>query len=312
MIDVILKISTIFVMIFIGYIAVKLKFVPSKAQEELVKLILNINIPCMLLCSITGNEISSDSLMTTVKMFGYSGIYFIVAALGSILLTKLFRIKTENDIGVYQMIFTSINTGFIGFPVTKALFGDAALYFMVLHNIVLNICLYSICTLQLNGTGLKKGMLSKTMKSMINPCIISAVIGILLLFMGIHIPGYIDGIIAPIGDATIPLAMIIVGLQLAEGKIADCFKNKKLILFCIVVMLLRPLAVLCIVSMLPIEEVLKTVLVLGSAFPPVTTISALAANEGRNYKLAADATIITTLMAAITLPAIAMLIHIFI
>ncbi len=311
MTDILLKISTIFIMIFIGFAASRLKFVPSDAQNGLVKMILSINIPCMLICSLTQNELSEGPMAATIKMLCFSAVYFVIAALISELLPKLFRIREPDDIGVYKILFTSINTGFIGFPLTKALFGDETLYFMALHNIVLNICLYSICMIQLNSGNREKDMLKKMIKSMINPCIISAVLGIILLFAGIAIPSYIQGILQPIGDATIPVAMIVVGLQLAEGKIIDCFMNKKLLIFSAITMIVRPVIVLLIVNMLPITAILKVVLVLGAAFPPVTTVSALAANEGKNYKLAADATIVMTLIAAATIPMITMLIHMY-
>lgn len=111
------------------------------------------------------------------------------------------------------------------------------------------------------------------------------------------------------GEVTIPVAMMIVGIQLADGRIADCFLNKKLVLFSAVTMLVWPLFILAILYFVPLPSIIKIVIVLGAALPPATTISAIAANENRNYKLAADGIIVTTLMAIITIPIVAMLIN---
>ncbi|MGI6766814.1 MAG: AEC family transporter [Lentihominibacter sp.] len=71
---------------------------------------------------------------------------------------------------------------------------------------------------------------------MINPCICSAILGIILLFCGIHFPLYIVKILDPIGDSAIPMAMILIGMQLSEGKITACFKDRQLLAFSIIIM----------------------------------------------------------------------------
>ena len=276
----------------------------------MVQVILNICLPCMLICSISKNELKAGMFEDSLRMLSYSIIYFLVAALVSIFLVKIFRVKQSQDIGVYKVIFTSINCGFMGFPITKMIFGDEGLYFMVLHNIILNFYLYSLCTIQLNS-GAQKGEILKALKSIINPCIISAVIGIVMLFAGVHLPEYLDNVLTPLGDSSIPMAMTLVGMQLAEGNIIKCFTNKKLILFSVVTMFVWPIVVLTVVKFIPMYSMVKTILVLGSALPPATTISALAANEGANYKLAADGIIITTLFTILSVPIITMLMSVF-
>ena len=146
---------------------------------------------------------------------------------------------------------------------------------------------------------------------LLNPCIIGAVLGVVLLFAGAEIPSYIAGIMKSVGDVTIPVAMMVVGIQLADGRITDCFRNGKLVVFAVVTMLAWPVLILIIVKFIPMAEILKIVFTLGAALPPATTISALAAYEGRNYKLAADGIIVTTLMSVVTIPFIVMMIDYF-
>lgn len=312
MIEILIKISTIFATILIGYAGAKSKLVSGEAQNHLISLILNINIPCMLIYAISKNEIADDALVVTIEMLLISIAYFIVAAVAAILIVKLCRIKIPTDKGVYKTIFTSINTGFIGFPISSILFGAQGLYFMMLHNIILNVALYSICMVQLSGHKEKKNLITSTLKHLVNPCIISACIGLVLLFAGLHLPQYVNEVIKPIGDATIPIAMLIVGLQLADGKLSDCFLNKKLLLFSLITMIVWPLLLLFLVDLLPIYKMIKIAIILGAALPPATTISALAANEHANYKLAADGIVLTTLLSAISIPMTAILIYAYI
>lgn len=310
MLEIVIKISTVFVMIFMGFAACKVGFIKSEAQTHLVNLILNITLPLMLINSICSNEITADSLQLTIEVLVFSSVYFILAGIVAAILVRMFRVRDLNDKGVYKIIFTSINAGFMGLPITLAVFGEEAVYYMALHNIVLNVVLYFFCIIQLNN-GIKKGAVKKTLKKLLNPCIIGAVLGVVLLFAGAEIPSYIAGIMKSVGDVTIPVAMMVVGIQLADGKITDCFRNGKLVVFSVVTMLAWPVLILIIVKSIPMAGILKIVFTLGAALPPATTISALAAYEGRNYKLAADGIIVTTLMSVVTIPFIVMMIDYF-
>lgn len=310
MLEIVIKISTVFVMIFMGFAACKVGFIKSEAQTHLVNLILNITLPLMLINSICSNEITADSLQLTIEVLVFSSVYFMLAGIVAAILVRMFRVRNLNDKGVYKIIFTSINAGFMGLPITLAVFGEEAVYYMALHNIVLNVVLYFFCVIQLNN-GIKKGAVKKTLKKLLNPCIIGAVLGVVLLFAGAEIPEYIAGIMKSVGDVTIPVAMMVVGIQLADGRITDCFRNGKLVIFSVVTMLVWPVLVLIILKFIPMAGILKIVFTLGAALPPATTISALAAYEGRNYKLAADGIIVTTLMSVVTIPFIVMMIDYF-
>lgn len=307
MLDIILKISTIFIMILIGYGAGRSKVIEREAQKHFVDLLLNITIPCLLFYSIACSQVMAYSPGDSLRMLGYSAIYFLVAAVVAAGLVKLFQIKTSYDIGVYEVIFTSINAGFIGFPVCKMLYDDNILYLMVLHNLVMNIYMYSLGVFQLRKGEVQEDTLKRVIKAMVNPCIIGALLGMALLFGGVHVPVYVTGILQPLGDVSIPVSMIVIGLQLCEGNAVGCFSDRSLTAFCAVKMFVWPVAVFAAVRLLPLSEEVKVVLMLGAAFPPAATISALAENAEKNYKLAADGLVITTLFAMISIAGMAML-----
>lgn len=307
MVGIIIKISAIFVMIFIGYGAGKRKALQPEAQEHLIDLLLNISIPCMLFCSMAGSGREHNSPAEAVKIMGCCAGYFIIAALVAQALVKLFRVKDSGDIGVYKILFTSINAGFIGFPVTKLLFDDTVMFVMVLHNMIMNLYLYSLGIVQLRGGQLKGAGIKRALKGMANPCIAGAAAGLVFLFAGIPLPSYAADILKPIGDAAIPVGMLVVGLQLSEGELAGCFTKKKLVLFSAISMLAWPLLVFLLANWLPLSYGIKTALSLGAALPPATTVSAMAADEGQNYKLAADGIIVMTLLSALSLSVIAVL-----
>lgn len=302
MIDITIKISTIFAMIAIGYGACKLRLINESLQKPLVSLLLNVNIPCMLLCSVTENELNEDMMEMTVLMIVSACVYFLIASGVSKILVRLFKVEHVKDAGVYKVIFTSTNAGFIGFPVAMKVFGSDILYFMILLNIVLSMYLYSLGTMQLKPKNIQRKFDIHSMKSALNLCTMSGIVGILFLFVGVKLPGYVIDVIGPIGDAAIPLAMIIIGIQLSTGSIRTSFLNAKLTVFSVIRLFVWPVIVSIIMHLLAMPEEIKIVFILAAAFPPAATISAIADNEGSNCELAANGIVLTTALSIVSIP----------
>lgn len=306
MIVILTKILIIFAMAGVGFAANKLNLLPDESNKYLISLLINITSPCMLITSIASKELTSATFTATLQVLAGTALFFILGMILSYILVKAMKAPAE-DQGVYMIILTTVNTGFMGFPITKAAFGSEGLYFMAISNIVLNMYLYSLGIVQLNtGNGKFKG-LAATLKPMINPCAIAAVAGILMLFSGLHLPSALNEFLVMIGDVTIPLSMIVVGVQLGGSRIGQIIRNRRLFMVSLFSLILWPLLTFLAVNWLPLETMTKLTLTYAASFPCAVIIVALAAQEGKNSQLAAEGVALTTLLSMITLPIITML-----
>lgn len=300
------KILIIFAMAGVGFGANKLKLLPDESNQYLISLLINITSPCMLITSITSKDLTPSTFTATLQVLIGTVIFFLLGMALSYVIVRSMKAPLR-DQGVYMILLTTVNTGFMGFPITKAAFGNEGLYFMAISNIVLNIYLYSLGILQLNtGSGKFKG-LAATLRPMINPCAIAAVAGIGMLFAGIHIPSALHEFLVTIGDITIPLSMIVVGVQLGGSKLRQVIRNKRLLAVSLLSLILWPLLTFLAVNWLPIQTMSKLILTYAAAFPSAVIIVALAAQEGKNAGLAAEGVALTTLLSMGTLPVITML-----
>lgn len=307
MLVILTKITIIFSMVVVGFIANKAKALPDKSNEYLISLLMNITAPCMLLTSIIGKELTTDTFSATIEVLLGTILFFLVGMILSYGMVKLLGVNPA-DQGVYMSILTTVNTGFMGFPITKAAFGNEALYFMVISNIVLNIYLYSLGILQINMGGKRKFRgWRKTFKPILNMCSLASILGIIMLFSGFKFPSFFDELLTDIGDVTIPLSMIVVGVQLGSSQILQIIKNAKLIFISLANLVLWPGLTFLAVNWLPLHQMTKLILVYGAAFPAAVIIVALAAKEGKNSRLAAEGVAMTTLFSMVTLPIITML-----
>lgn len=311
MLTILIKIIVIFAMIFVGLIANKLNILPAESNKYLVDLLILITSPAMILHAMATGTLNNELLSDTVQILIGSMLFFILVPLISVFLGKFMKNTPPADIGVLTVIMTAVNTGFMGFPITKAIFGDYFFFLIVIANIPLNIYLYLISIFQMNIGRDSNYDFKQTIKSALNPCIVSAIIGAIILFADIHLPDAMLDFFSMVGDATIPLSMIIVGIQLAGSNIGKILKNTDLIKASLINLILIPLITFLAVNWLPLSVGVKLTLVFSACFPCAVATVGVTAKEGHNADLAAEGVALTTTLSLITLPVAATLLSSF-
>lgn len=293
----------------VGFGINRAKVIPSSANKFFVDLLLLVTTPCMILASVTSKEFSSDTAKSTAEVFICTAAFFALAfALGYIICKKVVRINPAEDLGVYIMAFSTVNNGFMGFPITNAIFGGNILYLMIIHNICLTVYIYSAGPFILNlNCGKGKFDLKRLLKTFCNPSTILSAVSIIMLFAGLHLPPLMFDTVSLIGDVTVPLSMLVVGMQLGESNIMRIIKNRSLLIVSAVKMLPLPILVFFLVNWLPVSVDVKVAIVFAASFPTAVVTSALAIMEKKNSLLAAEGVALTTLMSVISIPVCALL-----
>ncbi len=308
MLVIIEKIVSIFIIIFIGFAANRRGILPDQSNKFLVDLLMKITTPCMILSSLTSRELTEDTLVLTFQMILCSVLWFAAACLLSwFFCIKILKMKDNPDVGVYMACMTSINNGFMGFPITMALFGDDVFFFMVLFQMVLNIYLYSAAIIQVNYGGKGSVNLRAAFSHLTNPCMLAAFAGIAMLVLGLPLPSVLAETVDTLGNATVPTSMLVVGLQLGSSKISRVIRNRSLVTVSVTKMLFWPLLTFLAVNWLPLPTAMKIALAFGAAFPTAVASVAITSMENRNAVLAAEIIAFTTLLSIAALPVCALL-----
>ena len=322
------KVLAIFLLMAAGFGVGRLKVLPEGSNATLNVLLIKVVTPCMILSSITSKELTDDTLSMTLQTFAGSVVFFAIAGvLGYFFAKHMLRVSPSSNIGVYTFAFASINTGFMGFPVTLALFGQDIFYLMVMQNVILTVYLYSAGPLMLRlgcesdeilpagtadtvkttGTAGSGSALKSFFMSFWNPNAVASVISLVMLFAGLHLPKLIFEPVQTLGDATIPLSMLLVGIQLSESNISGLIKNGKILAFSLVKMLLLPVLTFLAVNWLPLAVSVKVCLIFAAVFPATVAVVPVAAMENKNSLAAAELIAITTLLSVGTIPLFATL-----
>ncbi|MGN0734793.1 MAG: AEC family transporter [Anaerovoracaceae bacterium] len=301
------KILSIFLIIGVGFVANKVDVMPMAANKYLVGILIRVTCPCMIVASITSNDLQDDTLSLSLLTLAGGAVFFAVSALlGWVLSSKIIKVEPSSNVGVYTYAFGSINSGFIGFPITLAIFGSGILYLMVIHNVVLNLYIYTFGILLVN-LGASGGRLDfrDFLNSFKNINALAAIVSIFMLFAGLKLPTVIFDCVDMIGDATTPLSMLIVGMQLGDCDFREVLKNRKLLGISLLKMLLLPVLTFLLVNWLPLDVSVKVCLIFAASFPVAVAVVPVTSEQNRDSLIAAEMVAITTLFSLAVIPAVA-------
>ncbi|PIT55925.1 hypothetical protein BHC49_05640 [Snodgrassella alvi] len=111
-----------------------------------------------------------------------------------------------------------------------------------------------------------------------------------------------------IGDSSIPVIMLILGMQLATLHIRQIEVAK--ISFALVIrLLISPLWAVLLVYFMPIDLMSKKVLIVLAAMPTAANTTLLSVQFNTRPQLVSTATFISTVLSLITLPVVLMLVQ---
>ncbi len=302
MLIVLIKVISIFSLILMGYIANKTEVLPSSSLPYLTNLLLYITSPCMIMSSIYSNTLSKNLIQSTVEVSIGSIFYFVISSILAYLIIKILKFHPKEDYGMYICAISLVNTGFMGFPITKEIFGNTYLYLMAIQNIFLNIYLVGFTPGVLNiGHKVKTGF-KDFLKGMCSVITLSIIVGLILLFTGIRLPSMLDDIINMLSDATIPVSMIVVGVQLGSSKFKTLISRYNIIVTFVSMFIIPMLTFLVVDNMNFLTVESKVTLIFATAFPTAVMGVIFAEQYNKNSRGMAEIVSLSTLISIATIP----------
>src|SRR4030095_14661122 len=177
----------------------------------------NIGTPCLV----------AHSLMTldiTPKAMAQWMVAVLTAVAGFLALGFIVLRVLKLSINSYLPALTFPNTGNMGLPLALFAFGQEGLAVAVV---------YFTCTATLQftlGISLSAGNLSLS-RLVRTPTIYAVAISITLMLLGLELPTWIENTIGVLGDITIPMMLLTLGVSLAQLKVNELGRN--LLLSCV-------------------------------------------------------------------------------
>lgn len=306
------KMIELFLIIIIGYISCRCGAFGKDARLHVTKLVLNVAIPGITLSSVlTQDNLPGTMEIIRLLLVAFSSYAVLIA--GAYIVPKLLRVRKHEE-GIYRFMTAFANVGFIGYPVTQAIFGDRAVFYTCVFNLPFNFIAFSLGVVFIqssasykNGGTEHAGGPAISYKTFLTPCLISSVLAIILALTGWKGPAIIGDTCTLLGNITTPAALMIIGSSLAEMPVREMFSNVKVYVFALFRLLILPIIIYFIYRSFITDTLLLGECVIISAMPVATNGTMLCLQYDADEKLMAQGTFITTLASLVTIPLLAML-----
>ena len=300
------QMTVMFLMMAVGYLCYKKQILTEEVSKKVSAIVVNVANPCMILSSaLTDQQMRGKELLQTLAIVALMYVFLLVVAQ---LLPNILRIRKESR-GAYAAMTVFANIGFMGFPVLAAMYGNGALLYGAVFQIPFNILIYTygvaVLTRRPDAGGKAELDRIEILKKIFNIGVIACIAAMLIYFLRIPIPSFLQAFITNLGNLTAPLSMMIIGASLAQMPLKELFLDKKLLRFSMVKLLILPAVWMLMVNRVAEQEILRGVCLVMMATPAGSMTAMLAQQYGGDYETASRGVALTTVLSVITMPVLA-------
>ncbi len=253
------NIIVLFAFIAIGYWLKKSGKIANTFNKGLSNLVVYIFLPFLTFGSMAKNfnvEVLVEKYTLLIASSALLGLFFIIAFIFSRILAK-----NQNTRDVYMYSFTFPNASYFGNPLIIALFGELMFFEYMIFCIPVLILTYTFGVYILNPNR------EFTPKTLLNPILVSLILGMAVGALNIPIPSVIQTVIDTGADCMAPAAMILTGVVFASNDVRKMISNPRVYIACAIKMLLIPIIAVFVIVRMGISENIATMVIITMTLP---------------------------------------------
>lgn len=284
------QVATLFLLMGVGFVLARLGKLNGTGLGQMSSLLLYVVSPCIVL-----DSFQQDSLPGP----GALGISLAVFALYYVLILPLslplFPGQPPERRSVLRFGAAYGNVGFMGMPLLLGVLGSEAGIYGAISIALMNIFQWT------QGVVVMGSRLS-VKKAIFNPGVLSLLAAVALYLLDIRLPGVLADSVSFLADLNTPLAMVIIGAQIASADLAATFTQPRLYAAAAFKLLAAPLLTALVLLPLGLSPVLYCACVIVAATPTAGATSIFAQRFGRDTPAAAQLVALSTILSIVTLP----------
>lgn len=298
----------LFAMMLIGYFVYKKQWIAADTAGSLSKMVVNVFNPILVINGVLGQNGGADMNKIRINLL-FIMLYFVVLILFSFLLILFLR-PGRHKKSIYRLMAVFSNLGFMGIPVVKSIYGNEAMIYIAFYILAYNLLLYTYGmaltkkaaaeyggTLENETAGWKEAF-----KKMLNPGVAAALLAVIIFMSGVEAPDYISTFCDYMGNATIPLSMILIGISVAETDLKKVFLDIRIYAFIVLRMVALPIFMIFLLRNIPTDTVIFGVFIIELGMPVGSIISLMARESGADADYCTKGVVLSTLASILTIP----------
>ncbi len=293
---VIASVLPVYLLIVAGAVLRRTGVIRREHDAGVMRVVFAVMLPCFILDKILGSAVlrSGPVVLWSIGLgFGF----ILLGILIGLVVGRLTGLERGTGMRTFALAAGCQNFGFTAAPVLEILWGTGALALLFVHNIGVELALWSVGVMMMSGGGV-------SWRRLVNGPVIAVGIGLTLVALGLddQVTGAGRRAMSLIGVGAFPLAILITGCSMMDLVGTEKPSWKVIVGSSLVRLVLAPLAILSAAKFFPLPVELRQVLVVQAAMPAGLTSILLARMYGGRPAVAVQIVIATTVLSLLTLP----------
>lgn len=300
----------LFAMMLVGYFIWKKEWLSDVTYQHLSKIVVNIFNPILVVYGVMDKSSGGTSQLLLQNVGFVIFFYLFMIVFGIVLVLILRPAKGERKI--YRLMTLFPNVGFMGIPVITSIFGTESMIYIVFYMLGYNLLLYTY-GIVLAAKAAVDGGCAKQMqkqsgqwKRMINPGVIASVAAVFIFVFQIKMPTAVVTFCDYMGNATIPLSMLLIGVSIARADLKSIFTNVRAYAFTALKMVVLPIGMILLLKGLPVDPIVFGVFALQLAMPVGSIVTLIVKESGADETCCTNGIVLSTLASIVTIPLVCM------
>lgn len=292
----------VFLIVALGFFLKKSGWIWDGAAGHLTKMTMTVALPPLMIYSLYSNFTHEELIRTAPDMI-LPFVSIFVAYLAGLALAKVIRIRKGRR-GIFITTCCIANAIFVGLPVNVALFGETSVPSCMLYyiaNTTMFWCLGAWLIIK-DAEAEMKMTVKDFLKKLLSPPLLGFLTGVLLLVLNIPLPKFFLDSCRYVGNMATPLALLVIGLQMADIPLSDIRFDRDLAGALAGRFLLCPVCLYFLLPLIPVSPMSAKVFLMQSGMPAMTNMTILAASVGADAKYSTTINCVSMVLGLFFIP----------
>ena len=291
------SVFTLLLLMAVGFVLAKRKLLTGSALSQLSTMLLYVVCPAVMIDALAAEQRSGE----TVRALLVAGAALAGTYVLNMLLTQLmYRKSASDDRGVLRFASIYGNCGFMGIPLIRAVLGESGMIVAVTSLVVFNISIWTHGAILVGGK-----QQASVKKALLNPGTIGFLIAVALFALPVSLPGPVRSAVGYVSDLNTPLAMVVIGGQMAAVDLKELFRDKKLYAASVIKLLVVPVISMLVLMPFGLDPTVFVAVVILAGCPTAGATSLMCQTMGKDTSLAARLVTLSTIFSIVALPVVA-------
>ena len=298
----------LFLLIGVGFFAVRMNVLSIQAAKPMSALLMKITVPATVVSSML-RPFDPAFLRLGLSILAVGTVLFALFAALSLGLAPLCRVPRGRR-GMWCCCATFCNNSFMGFPVALAVLGEEGLALTVILAIPFNLMAYSIgarmVCMDADGAGAAPAASWK--RALFSTINLATLVGTVLYITQLPVPEAVQTPLRHLSNVTTPLSMIITGMNLSQGSLADVVRDRDAFTASAMRLLLFPLIAWGVMRCIPgLDGLVMGAALLNMSMPAPAAATLMGEEYGGNVQIGSRIIFLSSLLCVATIPLISLL-----